>query len=233
MKRPGIAALLLTAGAAVGCYRGSVYSQYTEIALSAAMRPEEGVPARVNFGYDRGAVAFVSKLDSGRHRGEAASVISKESVAVVTDPRDLDDTLLQVDAAFISGNAAVVAAIPANRPWKVVDASGNTIYSGNTTGSAGGRIATAMSTTDRYACAQLRDVESSFGAISARTDRDAVFDAAAAAMSPGFATPYAARRASLDAYSAFRVTSADYTKDEEPCGPRLLEIVEKLGAAQK
>ena len=157
----GLSALTL---ALTGCkYRGAVYSEYNQTALDIRAQQASSSPIKVNFGYDRGVVAYVPKRNAGSNTldGEAVSVIAWNNLQHNINPfTTATNGLLQVDAGFISGVAAVVATAPADAEVVVVpvhDAvfetmaakNGKPITDGNTyrvktSGSVGNRLAIAV-----------------------------------------------------------------------------------------
>lgn len=109
---------------AAGCtYRGAVYSEYNQTALDIRAQQASSAPIKVNFGYDRSVFAYVPKRNASSNSldGEAVSVIAWNHLQHSVNPYGTGtNTLLQVDAGFISGVAAVVASAPANADVVVV-----------------------------------------------------------------------------------------------------------------
>jgi len=121
MKSLGIMAslsLILTSGCA---YHGAVYSEYTQFALDVRTTAESSAPVKVNLGYDRGVMAYVPKLKG--KTGESCSIISWQDIGSIANPSQTSTgSILRVDAGFISGIAAEVAAAPSNATVVVVPA---------------------------------------------------------------------------------------------------------------
>src|SRR5437867_12266422 len=102
--------LIMTAGCA---YHGAVYSEYSQLALDVRSTAESSAPIKVSFGYDRGVVAYVPKLKA--KTGEACSIISWQNIGSTVSPSQLGtQSVLRVDAGFISGTAANVASAPSD-----------------------------------------------------------------------------------------------------------------------
>lgn len=145
---------LVLLGLASGCrYRGAVYSEYEQLALDVrASTTDANGPVKVNFGYDRGVIAFVPHRVGGDGktgaRGEAVSVISWSKtgtdVRPSTAPRGGSNTVLSVNAGLITGTAANVAAIPQGMLVTVVSDASSTNFVGVTKGS---RISAAAAMT--------------------------------------------------------------------------------------
>ncbi|PON14999.1 hypothetical protein C2W62_26160 [Candidatus Entotheonella serta] len=111
-----------------GCaYRGAVYSEYTHYGIGIRSAVEEASPINVEVGYGRGVYALVPKREGGLSRGEAASLISKNNLGSDIRPRAPDtdtEEILQVDAQFVSGAAAVAAVLPENSVLMINSAVG-------------------------------------------------------------------------------------------------------------
>jgi hypothetical protein len=128
-----------------GCaYRGAVYSEYEQVALDIRTTAASSAPVQVTFGYDQGVFAYVPKLnaDTNSTQGEAVSVISWDNIGAELNPTKTgSNSVLMVDAGFISGIAADVVSAP--------DGSSVTILAPNLTntvsisGDPGDRIAAA------------------------------------------------------------------------------------------
>jgi hypothetical protein len=107
-----------------GCaYRGAVYSEYNQAALDIRASEASGAPVQVNFGYDQGVFAYVPKQngDTNSIQGEAVSVVSWNNMATELNPTQTStNTVLRVDAGFISGIAADVVSAPANSQVMIV-----------------------------------------------------------------------------------------------------------------
>lgn len=118
---PGLLALTLTF---TGCqYRGAVYSEYNQTALDIRAQQASSSPIKVNFGYDRGVFAYVPKRNASTNSfdGEAVSVIAWNNLQHDINPfTTATNSLLRVDAGFISGVAAIVATAPADAEVVIV-----------------------------------------------------------------------------------------------------------------
>ena len=131
-----------------GCssYRGAVYSDYTQAGLDIRSSAASGAPVQVNFGYDQGVFAYVPKqnADTSSTQGEAVSLISWNNMAAELNPMGTSsNSLLRVDAGFISGIASDIAAAPAGSTVTIVAPGlSNTVA---VTGEPGARIAVATS----------------------------------------------------------------------------------------
>lgn len=157
----GLAGLILTTS---GChYRGAVYSEYNQTALDIRAQQASSSPIQVNFGYDRGVFAYVPKRNASTNSldGEAVSVIAWNNLQHDVNPfTTSSNTLLQVDAGFISGVAAIVATAPQDAKIVIVpvhDAVFETMasitkntsvstktYQIQTSGNPGKRVSSAM-----------------------------------------------------------------------------------------
>ena len=172
----------------IGCqYRGAIYSQYQQVGIGIRSSPETASPVRVNFGYDRGVIAFVPKLEEGSLKGEAGSLISKNSVSANLSPGAASE-LLTVDEAFISGNAAIIAAIPDGQTVKFEVGSGES-YKVTTKGGSGDRILEALEGKPILTDAE-KEVRKLILEINARNDHEQIYDRAAANMGSDFKTAY-------------------------------------------
>src|SRR5687767_5244296 len=114
MKSPLVIIVAAVLNLASGCaYHGAVYSEYGQLALDVRSTAESSAPIKLSFGYDRGVVAYVPKLKG--KTGEACSIISWQDISSTVSPPHLaDQNVLVVDAGFISGTAANVAAAPSD-----------------------------------------------------------------------------------------------------------------------
>lgn len=139
----GVALVLLPGGCS---YRGAVYSEYSQLALDIRASQVSGAPVKVNFGYDRAVMAYIPKrsAESNSIQGEAVSVISWNNVGSDINPMHPTNTLLRVDAGFITGVAANVASAPSNATVIIVDPRLSTNQVLTTEGSPGARIAAAF-----------------------------------------------------------------------------------------
>lgn len=142
---------LIQAGLCVFCltgcaYRGAVYSEYQQFDLDirATTTSSSSAPIDVNLGYDLGIFAYVPKqnAETNSTQGEAVSLISWNNIASSINPSGTSsNSLLKVDAGFITGIAADVVTAPTNATVYIV-APGltNTIQ---TVGGAGDRLTAA------------------------------------------------------------------------------------------
>lgn len=157
MRRPFIACSLLfpLALAGGGCaYRGAIYASYQEAGLAVRTTADGNAPVKVNVGYDRAVAAFVPRRGGDAAVEEATALISKDEVRIIADPTGVGtDTLLAVDSAFITGTAAIVASAPAGAlvrvhdagtPAAIAAAASASAADWRPSGSAGERIATAL-----------------------------------------------------------------------------------------
>jgi hypothetical protein len=128
-----------------GCaYRGAVYSEYEQLALDIRSTAASSAPVQVNFGYEQSVFAYVPKQNAGSNstQGEAVSVISWNNIATELNPTQIStNSVLRVDAGFISGIAADVASAPSNSTVTIV--APNLTNTVSVTGSAGERISAA------------------------------------------------------------------------------------------
>jgi len=138
----GLCATCLT-----GCaYRGAVYSEYQQfdLDLRATTTSSSSAPVDVNLGYDRGVFAYVPKqnAETNSTQGEAVSLISWNNTASSINPSGTSsNSLLKVDAGFITGVAADVVTAPTNAiVYLVAPGLTNTIQ---TVGGPGDRITAA------------------------------------------------------------------------------------------
>ena len=135
--------LILSSGCA---YHGAVYSEYAQFALDVRTTAESSAPVKVNLGYDRGVMTFVPKLKG--KTGEACSIISWQDIgSTVVPSKTATDSVLRVDAGFISGMAAEVAAVPSDYTVAIVPPDPQGKAAGlklKTTSGPGERIATAL-----------------------------------------------------------------------------------------
>jgi hypothetical protein len=125
-------------------YRGAVYSEYEQMALDIRASAASGSPVQVNFGYDQGVLAYVPKQnnDTNSTQGEAVSLISWNNIATELNPKKVStNSVLRVDAGFISGVAADVVSAPPNIQVTIV--APNLTNTVSTSGSIGERIAAA------------------------------------------------------------------------------------------
>jgi hypothetical protein len=210
-----------------GCaYRGAVYASYQELGLGIkAASAEANSPIKVHFGYDRGAGAWVPRRGGGQEGEEAVSLISRDDVRSTVNPTRLgQDSILEVDSALIAGTAAIVASSPPDATVTVMSppppptagavagaASGWTSATFRTTGSAGERIAVALSDSPKLSATEL-DVSVLLDMLDKRENRDAVFDAASARMPADFQQRYASGAGS-GSNVAFRRAAFLYLQD--------------------
>ncbi len=125
-------------------YRGAVYSDYNQVGLDIRTSQASGAPVQVNFGYDQGVFAYVPKQngETNSTQGEAVSVISWNNIATELNPTQTStNSVLRVDAGFISGIAADVVSAPAGSSVTIV--APNLTNTVSVQGSPGGRIAAA------------------------------------------------------------------------------------------
>jgi hypothetical protein len=130
----------------MGCtYRGAVYSEYEQVALDVRSSAASSAPVQVNFGYDRGVFAYVPKQNgsSNSTQGEAVSVVSWNNIATELNPTQTStNSVLRVDAGFISGIAADVVSAPSNCSVNIVGPDlTNTV---DVSGTPGERLAAAV-----------------------------------------------------------------------------------------
>jgi hypothetical protein len=129
-----------------GCaYRGAVYSEYNQVALDIRASQASGAPVQVNFGYDQGVFAYVPKQngDTNATQGEAVSLVSWNNLATELNPTQIStNSVLRVDAGFISGIAADVASAPSSSSITIV--APNLTNTVSVTGNSGDRIAAAI-----------------------------------------------------------------------------------------
>jgi len=137
---------LATLAAGTGCkpYRGAIYSSYQETGLGIRTTAQSEAPVKVHVGYNRSVAAFVPRRGSDAQTEEATALIAKDEVRIAANPTTTGTAnLLAVDSAFITGTAAIVASAPSGAKVKV-ESGGVAQQSFTTTGSAGDRIATAL-----------------------------------------------------------------------------------------
>jgi hypothetical protein len=147
----------------MGCaYRGAVYSEYEQVALDVRSSAASSAPVQVNLGYDRGVFTYVPKQngETNSTQGEAVSVVSWNNICTELNPmRQSTNSVLKVDAGFISGVAADVVSAPEGSSVTIVAPSlTNTVA---VSGSPGERIAAA---TAAFAPATIAPVSSSLQA---------------------------------------------------------------------
>lgn len=144
--------LALAAGLALavtGCchYRGAVYSEYCMVGLDVRANAVSSSPVQASFGYDRGLGTFVPRRSSGTNGspGEAVSVISWNHINSTLDPWRPTNTVLAVNAGFITGTAASVAAAPSNATVVIRGVDQTPMAELQTVGDPGERINAAVS----------------------------------------------------------------------------------------
>lgn len=104
-------------GCVAGCaYHGAVYSEYSQLGLDVRASQDSSAPIKLGFGYDRASCAYIPKHNG--LTGEACSVITWDYIGSTVVPPQVagreSNSVLQVDAGFISGTAANVASAPSN-----------------------------------------------------------------------------------------------------------------------
>jgi hypothetical protein len=115
---PEWALVVLTFATACASNVGILYTEYQQFSLaSARITPEETSPIRVTMGWDQGSLAIVRRRgdeDSNvPQAGEAVSMIAKTELGSEFSlrPGEVRQRLLGADSYFISGSAAIVAAV--------------------------------------------------------------------------------------------------------------------------
>lgn len=150
MKRTHLLIVCVCSVLSAGCaYRGAVYSEYEQTALDIRTTAASSAPVQVNFGYDQGVLAYVPKLNATTNsfQGEAVSVISWDNIGLELNPTQTgSNSLLMVDAGFISGIAADVASAPEFTTVTILapDLKTTTTNEISVSSSAGDRISAAM-----------------------------------------------------------------------------------------
>ncbi len=226
-------------GLAAGCaYRGAVYSEYNQVSLDVRANQASSAPVKVNFGYDRQMMAYIPKRNPTTNsiRGEAVSVISWNDIYTTLAPSKLGtSSVLRVEAGFIAGTAANVAAAPSNATVIITSPAG-TNFVVNTQGSPGRRIATAFKPTARFVSADQAEMQELLDQIMAKPDpgRSALFEQAAKALPADFETIYASRISQgLPPRVAFLSAKNRYLGDELAEGPKHQRIIEALKSVVK
>ncbi len=198
-----------------GCsYSGAIYGSQQKFGLGIHLTTSDTTPVEMNVGYDQAVIAYVPRRGPEGATDEATAIISKNDLRTISNPTQLkSNPILQVDAALISGTAAIVAS---TTPGKTVEVSvGDRSQTLPIVGNAGERISTAL-TGDPAA---LSEVQQKFAALHHRLaalapDRStSVYDHAASSMPEEFRSLYQQRRGAHPAVSAsdiFRSVTDDY-----------------------
>lgn len=221
---------------AVGCtYHGALYAEYGQVGLGVRAAPEQGSPADVHFGWDRGVFAWVPKRDPANEAGEGGSIISRNLIGAnlgglvpAAGNRD-PEPLLEVDAAFISGTAAVVASVPDNTKVVVRDADGP--FDLVTDGSAGARIAAAFEPTLRFPTVEISELHALLGRVYERDDHE-TYAEIIDSLSPDARVKFDQRLADDESPRlAFKRTKDWYLLEEFGEGPRHNRLIAALRGA--
>jgi hypothetical protein len=120
MKLTNLFLSVLGASCLTGCaYRGAVYSEYQQFSLDIRATATSGssAPIEVNAGYDRAVFAYIPKqnADTNSTQGEAVSLVSWNNISSSLNPSGTSsNSLLKVNAGFITGVAADIATAPTN-----------------------------------------------------------------------------------------------------------------------
>lgn len=145
MKNNHLIILFIYLAFTSGCaYRGAVYSEYEQTALDIRASAASGSPVQVNFGYDQGVLAYVPKQNgnTNSNQGEAVSLVSWNNIGTELNPTQISsNSVLKVDAGFISGIAAIVVSAPPTNQVQIIAPNLTNIVS--ISGSPGERIALA------------------------------------------------------------------------------------------
>lgn len=138
---------VVTSFFATGCapYRGAVYSEYTQVGLDIRVNTASSTPIVGALGYDHGIGSYVPRRNCGTNGsyGESVSVISWNYTGAEFNPLAPTNSTLTMDAGFISGTAAAVAATPSDSVINIVGINWHTNTAVVTEGNGGDRIAAA------------------------------------------------------------------------------------------
>lgn len=241
MKRFLVVAAM-TALVGGGCaYHGAVYSEYSQVALDIRSTAASSAPIKVSFGYDRGVLAYVPKLNGTN--GESCSVISWQKIGSTMMPaRTGSNSVLRVDAGFISGTAADVASAPDDckvvilppRAEEGVQAEKGASYSVETKGGAGERIARAFQPSARFLTESQMKLQQLIDRVLSQSNKETLFEQAARILPPDFNAYYQkARQAGAPARVAFLAAKNRYLEGETTEGPKHDKLIQALQAVLK
>ena len=99
----------------------AIFVENQQIGLGIHSAPESNTPAELIVGYDRQIFTKVPKRTGRKFPGESTSLVSSTDIRINADPNIKGTTkeVLMVDATFISGPAAIIAAMPSGATIRI------------------------------------------------------------------------------------------------------------------
>lgn len=235
MIRLGLLAVAIGAILSGCTYRGAVYSEYTHFGLGIRSSVESAAPIDVEFGYGRGVFALAPKRDGEVAPGESAALISMNHLGSIARPAKPDDTVLRVNAAFVSGSAAIAAVLPDETFLAIQPQVGGPLLPPlKVNGTPSERLKEAFKPTARFVIPEHQILQRLIDEINARNDAEAVYAKAGQIVSDEFAVLFKQKTAGgLSSRIAFLAAKNQYALDQPDSKGRWRQLISALEAAIK
>jgi len=235
MMRSSILALAIAVFLISCTYRGAVYSEYTHFGLGIRSSVESAAPIDIEFGYGRGVFALAPKRDGKVAPGESASLISMNNLGTIAHPLKPDDTVLRVNAAFVSGSAAIAAVMPDQTSVVIQpQAGGPFLPSIEVNGTPEERLKEAFKPTARFVIPEQQILQELIDKIDARNDAEAVYAKAGQMVSDDFTALFQKKSAQgLSNRIAFIAAKNQYVENQPDTKGRWRQLISALAAAVK
>jgi hypothetical protein len=218
-----------------GCtYRGAVYSEYTHFGLSIRSSVESAAPIDVEFGYGRGVFTIVPKRDGKKAPGESASLISMNHLGSIARPAKPDDTVLRVNAGFVSGSAALAAVMPDGTFVVIQPHAEGLLPPIKVSGTPEERLKEAFKPTARFVIPEHQILQGLIDKIDTRNDAEAVYAKAGQVVSDEFTALFQKKTArELSNRTAFIAAKNEYVENQPDPKGRWRQLISALEAAIK